>query len=85
MTKITEAAAAAIAGAYAKPRAGTTARIRYENWRGETDVRTLNILAYWYGATEWHPQGGEMFTAFEPSTGKTRDFAVSGVKDWNVA
>jgi hypothetical protein len=66
------------------PPSGSTVTMLYTNWRGETAVRTVVIERHWYGNTDWHPEPQEMFTAYEQSTGKTRDFAVAGVKDWNA-
>lgn len=91
MTYISPEGAAAIAAARAhsltqlgRPRVGTQVRIRYRNWRREIADRTLVISGYWHGSTDWHPEPQEMFTAYEPATGKLRDFAIAGVLNWNV-
>ena len=61
-----------------------TIRVLYENWKGTTSWRHLLPLAWYYGATQWHPQPGYLLTAVDlEGENKVKDFSMSGVKDWS--
>lgn len=51
--------------------------VRYTNYRGETAVRRLRPIMFWFGATEWHPKPQWLLKAVDSDRGVTRDFAVA--------
>lgn len=60
--------------------------ILYENWRGETAVRRIEVaspmLALRFGATDWHPEPQWLLAAHDVDKDAARDFALSGIKAW---
>jgi hypothetical protein len=54
---------------------------QYTNHRGETAVRTLKPVSFWYGATEWHPVAQLMLGAIDKSRGDAiRYYPLLGFK-----
>ena len=50
----------------------------YTNWKGETRVRSLEVLRIWWGRTKWHPTEGWLVTAIDLESGEQRDFSWEG-------
>ena len=54
----------------------TPIRVRYTNWKGETDDRTIIPYQVWFGSTEYHPDSQWLVTAHDVKKGALRDFAL---------
>lgn len=54
----------------------TPIRVRYTNWKGETDDRTIIPHQVWFGSTEYHPEPQWLVHAHDVEKDALRDFAL---------
>ena len=57
-------------------------RIRYRNWRGETNIRRILPDHIWFGATEWHPEHQWLLDALDVEKGVNRTFAIRDILEF---
>lgn len=56
---------------------GFVVKVRYTNYRGETDERTIRIMsAPIWAWTQWHPESQWMIWAFDQAKQERRMFAL---------
>lgn len=51
-------------------------KIKYTNWRGETEERKIVPDSIYYGANKFHPQAGWLIGAIDTESGKHRTFSM---------
>lgn len=53
--------------------------IVYRNWKGETAVRRIIPIRWWFGSTQWHPEPQWLLSAIDVEKNAERDFAYDGI------
>lgn len=53
----------------------------YTNWRGETKRRYVDVIGFYWGKTEWHPEYQMLLFAHDKDKGSSRFFAVKDMSD----
>lgn len=48
----------------------------YKNWRGEYRLRRFEVIEFWHGSTERHPDPSLMLRALDLDRNEKRDFRV---------
>ena len=55
---------------------------KYKNWQGETAVRRVIPIKFWYGHTEFHKKDQWLLKALDVDKNAERDFAVKDILEF---
>jgi len=64
---------------------GRVAIIDYVNWRGQRRVRRVLPHYMRWGRSEFHPEHQWLFVATDLADGVQKEFAMSGIRLWEVS
>lgn len=67
------------AQAYANP-----IKVRYTNYRGETAVRTIIPIRFYFGKTEYHPHEQWLVEVWDVERNAMRVYALKDISAWFV-
>ena len=54
-----------------------TIKMVYTNYKGKTELRTVEPSRVWYGCTEWHPERQWLLQAWDVDKMAMRNFALT--------
>jgi predicted DNA-binding transcriptional regulator YafY len=60
----------------------TPLTFKYKNWQGETAIRHIIPIKFWYGRTEFHKKDQWLLKATDVDKNAERDFAVKDILEF---
>ena len=59
-------------------------KVRYTNYRGETAVRTIVPINFYFGKTEYHPEEQWLIRLWDVDRNAERIYALKEITEWHV-
>ncbi len=59
-------------------------KVRYTNYRGETAVRTIVPISFYFGSTEYHKDEQWLVKLWDVERGAERIYALKEITEWFV-
>jgi hypothetical protein len=59
-------------------------KVKYTNYRGETAVRTIVPIRFYFGTTEYHPEEQWLVELWDVDRGAIRIYALKEITEWFV-
>lgn len=57
-------------------------QVRYTNYRGQTEIRTIIPLRFCFGSTEYHPEEQWLLEVWDVQKNALRTYALKDIHQW---
>lgn len=57
-------------------------KVQYTNYKGETAIRTIIPLKFWFGKTEYHPQEQWLLDVWDLERNALRVYTLKDINKW---